>query len=442
MSKTPYLYLLIFSFSLTLVNNSGEASDRQSKIDPILIEVSEKYISKLDFEISFAGWLQKFHPNLDPASANYESYLDAIVNYKILTKKADDFYKTKKQNLASEFELYFRNKAKSGEFLRQVEEQVIREAFIKSHFMVDANHILLAFNESDDEKSKAAIYKAASRLESLINHGEISFEQLVPDYSDDIHSKDNGGRISLFTVFEQIYPVESAAYDLETNLISKPIKSRFGYHLIRIREKIQLYGLKNASHILVKSSIDDEQAERKIFKIHSKITNKNFSELASQHSQDYKTASKGGELGTERLIYDLELKKQSLTPGSISKPFRSEVGWHIMTVSELIEFQSYWQQRSNLREMIQFDSRVQRVIDSLKTDNPYKPIQNLKQLHWEYFITMNYLRENHPDIKWSDSSELELIKTIADSKYSLDLFKLKEKYPVNIDTDVLRELFN
>ncbi len=378
MYKLLFFWWLIFKTSIAIAVTTNQLAHEHPEIDPILVSVGAESTSKLNFEILFHNWLKQFYPDEIPAQTSADKFLDAFIKYKLLTQETTLFFADKNHTLIDEFENYFSEKIDSKEFFTEVEEQVIRQAFIRSHYMIDADHVLLSFGKNDDEESKTAIYNKALQLKNKLNNNETGFEQLVVDYSDDPHSKDNNGRIGLFTVFEQIYPIESAAYEQNINSVSLPVNSRFGYHLVRTRKKIRMPGLKHVSHILIKVSENHTDAEKKIFDIYSKLTTETFSKLARQYSDDYKSSIKGGELGSDRLTYELELKKHKLSEGNISRPFRSQFGWHIMKVDEVDKFEPYWQQRSNLRKVIQLDSRTERAINSLKSAQPTKSMQKLK----------------------------------------------------------------
>ena len=52
----------------------------------------------------------------------------------------------------------------------------------------------------------------------------------------DNRRKDNGD-LGNFNVFEMVYPFESAAYSLEVGEVSLPVRTSFGYHVIKLLDK-------------------------------------------------------------------------------------------------------------------------------------------------------------------------------------------------------------
>lgn len=104
-----------------------------------------------------------------------------------------------------------------------------------------AAHLLLGTRDKDgtemaDEKKRAQ-RKLADDLLKRARAGE-EFGKLAKDYSEDTGSRDRGGEINL-TRGQSVPPeFEAAAFSLETNQVSDVVTTQFGYHLIKLHEKI------------------------------------------------------------------------------------------------------------------------------------------------------------------------------------------------------------
>ena len=88
---------------------------------------------------------------------------------------------------------------------------------------VKASHILV----SSESEAKA--------LKSQIDEGT-SFEELAKKYSK-CPSCANGGDLGYFRRGQMVKEFEDAAFDTEINKVSEPIKTQFGYHLIKVYDK-------------------------------------------------------------------------------------------------------------------------------------------------------------------------------------------------------------
>ncbi len=108
----------------------------------------------------------------------------------------------------------------------EYKQQRSKEAQRASH------HILIAIN---DKVNEAQALKKSQELLQKINEGS-SFEEIAKQYSDDSGSKQSGGNLGFASAGSYAPEFEQALNSLEVGNISKPIKTEFGYHLIRLDE--------------------------------------------------------------------------------------------------------------------------------------------------------------------------------------------------------------
>lgn len=150
-------------------------------------------------------------------------YFDAIENsfdeeetYKLALEKV-------KENVLKQYAF---NKIISG---ISVTEEEISEYYNenKMHFQtpesVRASHILV---KEEDE---------AKKIQKEINEG-LSFEEAAKKYST-CPSKENGGDLGEFTKGQMVKEFEDAAFSIEEGKLSEPVKTQFGYHLIKVQYK-------------------------------------------------------------------------------------------------------------------------------------------------------------------------------------------------------------
>jgi len=89
---------------------------------------------------------------------------------------------------------------------------------------LNGRHILVA----DEKTAKEAIEKIK---------GGAKFADVAKEYSTDTASAQNGGELGWFSVGSMVDEFNDAAYALELNTLSGPVKSSFGYHVIEITDK-------------------------------------------------------------------------------------------------------------------------------------------------------------------------------------------------------------
>ncbi|WP_212629033.1 peptidylprolyl isomerase [Pseudomonas sp. KB-10] len=99
---------------------------------------------------------------------------------------------------------------------------------------VDASHVLIAINDERDEK--AALARAQEVL-AKAKKGE-AFDKLAEEYSDDPSAKSNKGDLGFFQADRMVKPFADAAFALKNKGdLSEPVKSQFGYHVIRLNDR-------------------------------------------------------------------------------------------------------------------------------------------------------------------------------------------------------------
>jgi parvulin-like peptidyl-prolyl isomerase len=107
--------------------------------------------------------------------------------------------------------------------------------------MVRASHILLGTRDSVTGNDLPEDKKAAKRkqIEDLLKRARAGedFAKLAQEYSEDPGSKDKGGEYK-FPRGQMVPEFEAAAFSLKTNQISDVVTTSFGYHIIKLSEKI------------------------------------------------------------------------------------------------------------------------------------------------------------------------------------------------------------
>lgn len=102
--------------------------------------------------------------------------------------------------------------------------------FKESKGEIEAAHILILDTTAVGKKK---IDEVSAKLKN-----KESFEDLAKKYSDDRGSKDNGGRLNKFGEGRMVKPFEDVAFALENEGdISKPFKTRFGWHIVKLLKK-------------------------------------------------------------------------------------------------------------------------------------------------------------------------------------------------------------
>lgn len=234
-----------------------------------------------------------------------------------------------------------------------MEENMAREAYERLQYNVNASHILVKLAPGHSPEDTLAAWDKAMQIRDRIVEGE-PFESVARATSDDPSAKINFGNLGYFTVFQMVYPFENAVYNSSPEEISMPVRSRFGYHIIRVNDIKKSRGEIQTAHIMIGfNSFSESEAKKRVEKIHSELlSGADFEKMVREHSTDFNTVDNGGLLpwfGSGKLVPEFENAAFALDmPGDISPPVRTAYGWHLIKLTGRREIPGYNELREEL----------------------------------------------------------------------------------------------
>ncbi|ROS01546.1 peptidyl-prolyl cis-trans isomerase SurA [Sinobacterium caligoides] len=201
-------------------------------------------------------------------------------------------------------------------------------------------HLAHLFYSLENGGKKEAGMAALNKAKRAIEKGQkLGAWQKAHSEAGRIQGGDLGWRRSedLPGVFAEVAPT------LKVGQVSAPFASESGVHLVQLLEKRgagKMIEQTKARHILLKTSAirNDQQAQDQLNKLRQRILDgEDFAALAKKYSEDIGSASEGGDLGWSQkgqFVPAFEKTMAASAPGDISKPFKSQFGWHILQVEE------------------------------------------------------------------------------------------------------------
>ncbi|MDZ7846810.1 MAG: peptidylprolyl isomerase [Owenweeksia sp.] len=115
---------------------------------------------------------------------------------------------------------------------KDVTEELVEEAYERMKYDVQASHIMIKVPENAPPSDTVEAYKRIVNIKEKIENGAF-FDQMAKEYSEDDYSAKRGGDLGYFTVFNMVYPFENAVYNTDIGKMTGPIRTRYGYHLIK-----------------------------------------------------------------------------------------------------------------------------------------------------------------------------------------------------------------
>lgn len=200
-------------------------------------------------------------------------------------------------------------------------------------------HILVALPDNASNEQLETAKRKIDGIKALLDEKKIEFSAAAIRYSDAEQALEGG--VIGWRRFDQIPPTFADALSgLKPGEVTQPIRSQSGLHLLTVleaRDDSQVMVTEyNARHIMIRIDelTSDAQAEKNIEGIRDTIVKGgDFAEQAKKYSNDAQTAALGGDMNWFALdAYGTTYAEiiSALKDNELSKPFRTEMGWHIV----------------------------------------------------------------------------------------------------------------
>ncbi len=379
----------------------------QAQREKALFSVGNEKHYASEFNYAYA----KNNLTKDFSKDSIDAYLDLYINFRLKVKEAKTLGYDTTKAFKEEFGLYKSQLEESFLTPKKEEEALVKEAYERSKWEIRASHILIRLPKEATSKDTLEAFKKISSIRERALNGE-EFSELAKSKSEDPSAKQNGGDLGYFSVFQMVYPFESAAYNTAVGEISKPIRTQFGYHIIKVIDKRKNEGKLKVAHIMIRSTEKNavtfqQKAKQKIFKIDSLLKNgASWNELCKQYSEDKTSVPQNGELkpfGRGQIVPEFEKAAFTIKEvNDIAEPIQTQFGWHIIKLVERIPISSYEDEQSKLARRIKSDGRAsmprKEMLKTLKLENNF----------YKNEVAVNKLLQIPPSVviknKWSFDS--------------------------------------
>ena len=346
-----------------------------AKEDPVLMTINGKDIKLSEFE-----YLYNKNNQQQVEKETLDQYLDRFVLYKQKVADAEAAGLDTTRSFKSEFEGYQKDLATPYMMKDSTyEKEMLNEAYTRLQTEVNIDHFMLPPGNTPAETD--AYLARMDSLRSCILNGE-SWETLADKYSSDPSKARNHGHYGFVSASMFPYDFENVLYSTPVGEISKPFKTQYGVHMLRVLDTRPRNDV-HAKHILKlfpKDATDEQKAvcKHQIDSIYALLqAGADFEELAKAESQDG-TARRGGDLGwfgRGRMVQPFEDIAFDLADGAISEPFATQFGYHIIKkVAHGVP--SFEEVRPALENAISRDERAvmikERRLNDLKAQYNYR----------------------------------------------------------------------
>lgn len=381
----------------------------QSYAKKTLITIGDKEISAKEFMDTY----EKNNVKTDVIDKkNVDEYLGLYIDFKLKVTEAETLGKDTIPSFVKELKNYRDQLAKPYFSNDEITEELVKEAYERIQYDINAAHILIKCDAKAMPADTLAAYNKAMSVRERILNGE-DFGAVAVEMSDDPSARDmeeipgvrrayigNRGELGYFSAFDMVYPFETGVYTTEVGGVSMPVRSDFGYHVIKVNSKTPALGLIRAAHIFLASDPNDPNTADSILSakannIYNELMKdqSQWSEFVRRYSEDKGTVANNGVLSPFRvnqIVPEFITAVKSLEIGGISEPVKTNFGYHIIRLVAVSTPSDFETEKAKLEERVGRDMRAKISEDiamkRIMKDNGFKENTKVKD---EYIATID-----------------------------------------------------
>lgn len=375
--KTLTLVAGLFTFSSVFAQNAKTPGG-----DEVLFTVNGQPVTKEEFLYVY----KKNNPDkqTDFSDASLREYLDLYINFKLKVTEARAEKIDTTEKVREELQKYGDQLIKSN-----FDKEVLDAAALKTYQRMQKEryvyHIMITPDPKLNGSDTAAIIAKLNQTRDRLMKGE-DFAKVATEVSSDKSNTTDPGLVGWVTAMQiPDMNFENAVYSTPVGSVSPVIKTKYGYHIIKVTKERPASGTVTVEHILIKTPKeakpeDVAKAKAKADSLVAVIKGGgSFEELAQKYSDDKVSAANGGKLepfGTGKMILPFQEAAFGLkNPGDIAGPIQTSYGWHIIKLIEKKPIGSFDEMKEDLKGKVERSPEYKTLRDEfvagVKTKYPF-----------------------------------------------------------------------
>lgn len=291
--------------------------------DPVVLTIDDKPVYKSEFEYVYNK--NNTTSTLDKKSV--EEYCDLFINYKLKVLDAKEEGFDQQASYIKEFSQYRDQLANPYILDSESLEQLRNEAYERMRKQVSCSHILIDYKSRDSLPPYVRISKIYDELMA-----GAKFDDLARKYSTCPSGK-RGGYLGYVDCFKMVYDFENVIYNTKPGEISKPFRTKFGYHIVKVSDVRPNMSRFKTSQIFIPISVAG--AEARIDSLLELVNNgADINKLALQYSKSNFNGTADGHMpwiikGDSKMPPELVSGISSMEKVGEVKKMMSRLGWHL-----------------------------------------------------------------------------------------------------------------
>ena len=413
--KKTLVMIALAAMSMTAFAQGLESN--KSSQSNVLITINGKAVSAEEFLYIYEKNNQA--GALDPKTM--DEYLDMFINFKLKVAEAEAQGIDTTANFKKELKGY-----RAQATPKYLQDEAAMDSLIEMswrHLSKDrrAAHIAIQCTASASEEEVAAalaqineardrvtvgkgIKKGKGKKAKIVRQKVEAFDKVAREVSTDPSVEETGGELGWITPFRYVYPLEEAVYNTPVGQVSPVFRTQYGFHIVLVEEERDHKDVK-ARHIMKMVPADTLNASKKalIDSLAGIVTPENFAEIAKMESEDRGSAMRGGDLGwfgLGMMVKEFENAAFNMKEGEISKPIRTQYGWHLIYKEGERDIQPLDSMRPQIQRQVMRDERAEEANKSFirKTRAEYNLPAEMSDAEVKAYAD-EHLEEKYPEFR-------------------------------------------
>jgi len=380
MKKLGILTFLITIYLLGYAQNAPQQDMRT------LVTINNKPISVAEFLYVY----QKSNQSTAVEKETMDQYLERYIHFRLKVEEAQNRGMDTTESFRKELAGY-RAQA-TTKYLRDEEaiDSLVRISYQRMAKMRRAAHIAIECHQDADDSTQQAALARITELRKKAVKNPQHFGELAKENSSDPSAKENMGELGWIIPFRYVYSFEDAIYNTPVGEVTPIFRSPYGWHIALVEEEDEAHEV-HAAHIMkMAQQTNEEQVAKAKMAIDSiyalLMAGNDFGTVAKKLSDDKGSATRGGDLGwfsKGMMVKPFEDQAFTMQAGSISTPFQSQFGWHIIKLFDK-------------RSLLPIDSLRDQILRNVQRDERMKEAEKsfIRKSRQEYHLNEDMADED------------------------------------------------
>ncbi len=240
-----FLFLFLFTFSILFFGESKKEVKKDVSKAKTAKVVKNEPVAKIGSNVITVGDVEKELSKIPPQFASYfnspkrkRQYVQNLVDREVFSKEAEEKGYLNKPEIKKRIE-DFKKRLLWAEYIRDISRQDFSKNITDEDLKKFYNEHIKDYTEPEKVHAKHILVKTKEEAEKVLQELKkgTSWDEVCKKYSIDKSNASKGGDLGTFSRGRMVKPFEDVVFSMKVGEISKPVKTKYGYHIIKLISK-------------------------------------------------------------------------------------------------------------------------------------------------------------------------------------------------------------